>query len=121
MCSFQPSSEVQAILDEIAANGFNWLDFERVFPADVLSIREGEYVLVLEAVLKALHSDEERDVLIDLLDAQWATYLKRLCEMDRMSGTDQCIGKAHFADARIALTGRAAHHYRRIRSRGEDW
>lgn len=106
MNNFRVSPEVEALLEEISTNGFNWLDFERVFPADIWNIREGEYLAVLEAVLKALHSDEERDLLLDLLDAQWATYLERLWVMDRMSGTRRCIGLAHGVHARLALTER---------------
>lgn len=104
MYPFQPSPQVQAVLDEIATKGFDWLAFERVFPTDVWSIREGEYAEVLEAVLSALGSDEERDLLLDLLDAQWATYLERLWAMDQMSGTQTCIGLAHGVQARLALT-----------------
>ena len=57
--------------------GFNWELLREYFPFGDIGLREGNYERLLTGCLKGIDSEQERDLLLDLLDVQAAVFLEQ--------------------------------------------
>ena len=91
-------------LAAIREDGFDWEEFQDIFPFSFLDIGEGEYVQLVNAVLDQLPDDVERTVLLNLLDIQWNVYVEQLWVAHEF-GNDpkRFAGESHFALARLQI------------------
>lgn len=93
-----------SILASILEHGFRWREFSRIFPFGFLGIREGEYLELVNAALDSMSCHEERQLLIDILDAQWCVYVEQLWAGHQFSKADEAdMGENHFALARLQI------------------
>jgi hypothetical protein len=54
-----------------------WRDFPHIFPFGDTQALEGEYQILVEDALNRLSGEEERNMLIDLLDTQWIAFAEQ--------------------------------------------
>jgi len=83
---FRPEDAMKAIEQD----GFNWRlvrDYFR-FTDDWLS--EGQYEKMLELALASIENDEGRNVLLDMLDLEYAVFLEQVALQERMLGEAAC-------------------------------
>lgn len=91
-------------LEKIRKDGFHWEDFQTIFPFGFLGIKEGEYAIIVNACLDSLPNDRERAVLLDLLDAQWCTFVEQIWIANEFGGNPKRFaGESHFALARLQM------------------
>ncbi len=77
-------------LAAIETNGFDWRlvrDYFR-FTDDWLS--ESQYGKMLDLALASIESDEGRNVLLDMLDLEYAVFLEQVALQERMLGPVAC-------------------------------
>lgn len=92
------------VLEKIRKDGFRWEYFQTIFPFGFLGIKEGEYANIVNASLDSLPNDRERAVLLDLLDAQWCTFVEQIWIANELGGDPKRFaGECHFALARLQI------------------
>ena len=97
-------------IETIRANGFAWAQFRDVFPFGFLGIREGQYQQLLDVVLDCLPTDDDRSLLLDLLDAQWCIFIEQLWIAHERTGNPELFaGEVHFALARLQMSSNIRH------------
>ncbi len=74
-------------------------DFTQQFPYGFLGEREAEYVNNVQKYVDQFEQDQ-RDLVIDLLDLQWVSYIQQIWLITDRTGTEEA-GKIHFALARL--------------------
>lgn len=97
------------IIKEIEEHGFDWERIREIFPFASLELREGEYQTLLSLCLKSLSNKDDKELLLELLDAQWAVYLEQLwIENEKSQGADNS-GPVHFVLARLQIHSNLRH------------
>jgi hypothetical protein len=95
---------LEKALAQLKEFGFRWENFHEVFPFGYLDIREGEYYQLVMKVLDHLPSDDQRTLLLDLLDAQWCVFVEQLWIAHELGGDpERFAGENHFALARLQI------------------
>ena len=87
----------------LGSEGFSWGRLREFFPFGDFSLREGQYQELVLAVIDRLSTDEDRNLLMDLLDTQWCVYVEQLWVQQGHTARDQFAGEAHFAVARLQI------------------
>ena len=77
--------DYESALDAIQRDGFRWERIQDYFPFGDESLREGNYQRLTLAALSALKSEEERQLLLDLLDAQACVYTEQVWVANEMA------------------------------------
>ena len=62
----------------IANNGFSWNCFRDHFPFGDVSLREGNFQKLVSVILETLNTNEEKELLLDLIDSQNAIFLEQI-------------------------------------------
>lgn len=75
----------ESALHSIQTDGFRWNRIQDYFPFGDESLREGNYQRLLLAALDTLKSAEERQLLLDLLDAQACVYTEQVWVANEMA------------------------------------
>jgi len=76
-------------------------DFTQQFPYGFLGEREAEYVNNVQKYVDQFEQDQ-RDLVIDLLDLQWVSYIQQIWLITDRTGSEEA-GKIHFALARLQI------------------
>lgn len=77
--------DYESALNAIQNDGFKWGRIQDYFPFGNESLREGNYQQLTLAALNALNSVEERQLLLDLLDAQACVYTEQVWVANEMA------------------------------------
>jgi len=75
-------------MTSIKHDGFNWRLVREYFRFTDSWMSEGQYERMLEIALASIGNDEDRNVLLDMLDLQYAVYLEQVALQERMLGMD---------------------------------
>jgi hypothetical protein len=75
----------ESALHSIQSDGFLWERIQDYFPFGDESLREGNYQRLTTAALGALKSAEERQLLLDLLDAQACVFAEQVWVANEMA------------------------------------
>jgi hypothetical protein len=70
----------------IEKDGFNWRLVREYFRFSDDWLSEGQYGRMLEMALASIDSDYGRNVLLDMLDLEYAVFLEQVSLQDRMVG-----------------------------------
>ena len=67
-------------------NGFQWAHLRGIFPFGAVELREGNYQRLLVKSIETCKSDEERALLLDILDAQACVFLEQVWTQNEQFG-----------------------------------
>jgi hypothetical protein len=67
-------------------NGFQWAHLREIFPFGAVELREGNYQRLLVKSIETCKSDEERALLLDILDAQACVFLEQVWTQNEQLG-----------------------------------
>jgi len=79
-----------AALEAIQKDGFDWRLVREYFRFTDDWMSEGEYDELLSAALASIADDAGKDVLLDMLDLQYAVFLEQVALQERMIGEVAC-------------------------------
>ena len=77
-------------LEAIQKDGFDWRLIREYFRFTDNWLSEGEYYELLAAALASIADDAGKDVLLDMLDLQYAIFLEQVALQKRMIGKVAC-------------------------------
>lgn len=83
---YRPEDAMKAIEQD----GFSWRLVREYFRFTDDWLSEGEYGKMLDLALASIQSDEERNVLLDMLDLQYAVFLEQVALQEQMLGMAAC-------------------------------
>ena len=86
-----------AALESIQKDGFDWRLVREYFRFTDDWMSEGEYDELLAAALASIADDAGKDVLLDMLDLQYAIFLEQVALQKRM------IGKVAYEEKSVAF------------------
>lgn len=72
-------------LHSLETEGFRWDSIQKYFPFGDESLREGKYQRLVQAAIDSLESNEERQLLLDLLDAQACVFTEQVWVANEMA------------------------------------
>lgn len=81
-------------LEAIQKDGFDWRLIREYFRFTDDWMSEGEYDELLSAALASIADDAGKDVLLDMLDLQYAIFLEQVALQKRMIGKVACEEKS---------------------------
>ena len=97
----------ESALHSIHQDGFRWDRFRDYFPFGDVSLREGNYQRLVQAALAELHVEDERQLLLDLLDAQGCVFTKQVWVANEMAEKAGAVKpftiEAHFSTAWLQI------------------
>lgn len=67
-----------AAIQMLDRDGFDWRKFQEYFPFGELGLREGNYQRLVTKAVECLNTNEQRERLLDLLDAQACVFLEQV-------------------------------------------
>ncbi len=70
--------------------GFDWRLVREYFRFTDDWLSEGQYGKMLDMALASLQNDEDRNVLLDMLDLEYAVFLEQVALQERMLGPAVC-------------------------------
>ena len=83
-------SHPEEAMKAIEQDGFSWRLVREYFRFNDDWLSEGEYGKMLDLALASIASDEERKVLLDMLDLQYAVFLEQVALQEQMLGEAAC-------------------------------
>ena len=87
----------------IEKDGFNWRLVREYFRFTDNWLSEGQYGKLLDLALNSIGHDEGRNVLLDMLDLEYAVFLEQVALQERMLGRDACdVERVAFGDRVMA-------------------
>lgn len=97
----------ESALKSLETDGFRWERIRDYFPFGDTALGEGNYQRLAEAALAAIKQPEERQLLLDLLDAQACVFTEQVWvanEMAEKSGSQkQLSGDANISTAWLQI------------------
>ncbi len=81
-------------LETIKKDGFDWRLVREYFRFTDDWMSEGQYGKLLEMALASINNDTGKDVLLDMLDLQYAIFLEQVALQERMIGKVACEEKS---------------------------
>jgi len=83
---FRPEDAMKSIEQD----GFSWRLVREYFRFTDDWLSEGQYGKMLELALASIENDEGRNVLLDMLDLEYAVFLEQVALQERMLGKAAC-------------------------------
>mgnify|MGYP003383349433 CR=1 FL=1 len=83
---FRPEDAMKAIEQD----GFNWRLVREYFRFTDAWLSEGQYGKLLDLALASIENDVDRNVLLDMLDLEYAVFLEQVALQERMLGQAAC-------------------------------
>ena len=83
-----------AALEAIQKDGFDWRLVREYFRFNDDWMSEGQYDELLATALASINNDAGKDVLLDMLDLQYAIFLEQVALQERMIGEVACEEKS---------------------------
>ena len=93
-------------MEFLERNGFSWAHLRDLFPFGEVSLREGNYDRLASKAVKCCKTDAERELLLNLLDAQASVFLEQVwVQNEQLDGGDPApfFIEAHFASAWLQI------------------
>jgi hypothetical protein len=81
-------------LESIQKNGFDWRLIREYFLFTDDWLSEGQYDELLATALVSINDDTGKDVLLDMLDLQYAIFLEQVALQEKMIGEVACEEKS---------------------------
>ena len=81
-------------LESIQKDGFDWRLIRQYFRFTDDWLSDGQYGYLLEMALAFINNDAGKDVLLDMLDLQYAIFLEQVALQERMIGEVACEEKS---------------------------
>jgi hypothetical protein len=90
---------------EIESSGFKWEKVSEYFPVADYELREGNYEKLVTLCLEKLESPADKELLLDLLDAQSAVTLEQLWIQNEKSvqSRERNVVAVHFVSAWLQI------------------
>ena len=102
-------------------DGFRWDRLRTYFPFGDVELREGDYQRLLEKALSRLAPAHQKQLLLDLLDAQTCVFVEQLWVQNEQMQTagmpPPFLGEAHFAMALLQINDNVRQEHQ-LPSRG---
>ncbi|MCP5148714.1 MAG: hypothetical protein H6986_11390 [Pseudomonadales bacterium] len=95
-------------------NGFQWTHLREIFPFGAVELREGNYQRLLVKSVETCKTDEDRALLLDLLDAQACIFLEQVwAQNEQLGGCDKppFLMHAHFSSAWLQINSNIRREY----------
>ena len=95
-------------------NGFQWTHLREIFPFGAVELREGNYQRLLIKSVETSKTDEERALLLDLLDAQACVFLEQVwVQNEKLGDGDKppFMMDAHFSSAWLQINSNIRLQY----------
>ena len=91
------------VLDE---KGLSWDLFRHIFPFGDISLREGNFQKLVLKVLDLIEREEDKELLLDLLDTQNCVFLEQVwIQNEKTPGEDKPFPvEGHFITAQLQTT-----------------
>jgi hypothetical protein len=83
---FSPGEAMEAI----ERDGFNWCLVRKYFKFTDEWLSEGQYDKMLAVALASIENDVGKDILLDMLDLQYAVFLEQVALQKSMLGEAEC-------------------------------
>lgn len=102
-------------------NGFQWTHLREIFPFGAVELREGNYQRLLVKSVETCKTDEERALLLDLLDAQACVFLEQVwTQNEQLGGGDEppYMMDAHFSSVWLQINSNFRWEYKLPRKDG---
>ena len=98
---------------QLERDGFSWKLFRDYFPFGDIGLREGSYQKLVVKILECLESDKERELLLDMLDAQNCVFLEQVwIQNENSEGTEQPFPvEGHFITAQLQINSNLRYQY----------
>ena len=105
--------EYHALLATLEADGFKWGLFRQYFPFADVGLREGNYQKAVTKCLDLLDLVDEKELLLDLLDANKAVFLEQLWIENEKSeaGRDKNQFTLHLLLAQLQINSNLRNEY----------
>ena len=104
-------------------NGFQWTHLREIFPFGAVELREGNYQRLLVKSVETCRTDDERALLLDLLDAQACVFLEQVwAQNEKLGGGDKApfVKDAHFSSAWLQINSNTRLQYNLSRKNGRQ-
>ncbi len=97
--------DYESALEMLDENGFSWDFLREIFPFGDIALREGNYQKLVLKVLALLETNEEKELLLDLLDTQNCVFLEQVwIQNEKSPGEDQPFPiHGHFITAQLQI------------------
>ena len=102
-------------------NGFQWAHLREIFPFGAVELREGNYQRLLVKSIETCKSDEERALLLDILDAQACVFLEQVwTQNEQLGGGEEPPFRidAHFSSAWLQINSNIRWEFKLPRKDG---
>jgi len=83
-------SRPEEAMTSIEQDGFNWRFVREYFRFTDAWLSEGQYGKMLELALASIGEDVGRNILLDMLDLEYAVFLEQVALQERMLGEKAC-------------------------------
>ncbi len=104
-------------------NGFQWTHLREIFPFGAVELREGSYQRLLVKSVETCKTDEQRELLLDLLDAQACVFLEQVWTQNEQIGGGEnppFMMDAHFSSTWLQINSNIRLEYKLSKKAGRQ-
>lgn len=104
---------LQSAFELLDKNGFQWSMFRDVFPFGDITLREGDFQKLVSRVIDYLNSDDDKELLLDMIDTQNCIFLEQVWLQNEKAETANkpFPMHGHIITAQLQITSNLRHKF----------